>query len=103
MAAVGCQGLNYSLSMSRSASASVTMAIPCASPLGLNLLGFEVAAFMHEGDDENLALAQVIEDAPGIGGYLAYLLVVELGDFAAAERCGLDAVGHGAESRVRRP
>ena len=48
---------------------------------------------MHEGDDENLALAQVIEDAPGIGGYLAYLLVVELGDFAAAERCGLDAVG----------
>jgi hypothetical protein len=22
---------------------------------------------MHEGDDENLALAQVIEDAPGIG------------------------------------
>ena len=29
----------------------------------------------------------------GIGGYLAHLLVVELGDFAAAEGRGLDAVG----------
>jgi hypothetical protein len=59
----------------------------------LDLLGLKVAAFMHEGDDEDFALAQVIEDAPGIGGNLAHLLVVEFGDFAAAERRGLDAVG----------
>lgn len=59
----------------------------------LDLLGFKVAAFMHEGDDENLALAQLIEDAPGIGGNLAHLLIVELGDFATAEGRGLDAVG----------
>jgi hypothetical protein len=31
-----------------------------ASPRGLDLLGFELAAFMHERDDEDLALAQVI-------------------------------------------
>ena len=66
---------------------------PGASPRGLDLLGFEVAAFMHERDDEDLPLAQVIEDAPGIGGNLAHLLVVEFGDFAAAEGRGLDAVG----------
>jgi hypothetical protein len=47
---------------------------------------------MHERDDEDLALAQVIE-APGIGGNLAHLLVVEFGDFAPAEGRGLDAVG----------
>jgi len=48
---------------------------------------------MHEGNDENLALAQAIEDAPGIGGDLAHLLVVELGDFATAEGRSFDAVG----------
>jgi len=41
---------------------------PDTSSRGLDLLGFEVAAFMHDRDDEDLALAQVIEDAPGIGG-----------------------------------
>jgi hypothetical protein len=59
----------------------------------LNLLGFEVAAFMYDRDDKHLALAQVIEDAPGIGGNLAHLLIVEFGDFAATEGRGLDAVG----------
>ena len=66
---------------------------PGASPRGQDLLGFEVAAFMHERDDKDLAIAQVIKDAPGIGGNLAHLLVVEFGDFAAAEGRGLDAVG----------
>ena len=66
---------------------------PDTSPRGLDLLGFEVAALMHNRDDEYLALAQVIEDAPGIGGNLGHLLVVEFGDFAAAEGRGLYAVG----------
>jgi hypothetical protein len=48
---------------------------------------------MHERDEEDLALAQVIEDAPGIGGNLAHLLVVEFGDFSVAEGRGLYAVG----------
>jgi hypothetical protein len=64
----------------------------CFTPR-LDVLGFEVAAFMHECDDEDLVIAQVIEDAPGIGWNLAHLLVVEFGDFAAAEGRGLDAVG----------
>jgi hypothetical protein len=55
--------------------------------------GVEPAVLQPSGDDEDFALAQVIEDAPGIGGNLAHLLVVEFGDFAAAERRGLDAVG----------
>jgi hypothetical protein len=58
---------------------------PDTSPRGPDLLGFAVAALMHERDDEDLALACVIEDAPGIAGNLAHLLGVEVGDFAAAE------------------
>ena len=48
---------------------------------------------MHESDDEYLAVAQLIEDAPGVGGNLAQMLVVEFGDLATTEGCGLDAVG----------
>jgi hypothetical protein len=48
---------------------------------------------MDERNDEDLTLAQVIEDAPRIGGNLPHLLVVEFGDSAPAEGRGLDAVG----------
>jgi hypothetical protein len=59
----------------------------------LDLLGFEVAALVHESDDEYLAVAQLLDDAPGIRGNLAQMLVVEFGDLATTEGRCLDAVG----------
>src|ERR1700687_5378223 len=64
-----------------------------ASWLGFDLLGLYMTALVHKGNDEYLAIAKVINDAPRVGGNLTQALIVKFGDFAADERCGLDRVG----------
>jgi len=45
-----------------------------------------LAAFVDEGDDEDVVVAQVVDDAPGVGGYLAQPRIVELRHLATDAR-----------------
>jgi hypothetical protein len=51
-----------------------------------------MTTLVDEGNDENLAVAYLIDDAPRMDGNLTHALIVELWDFAADEGCGLDRV-----------
>jgi hypothetical protein len=51
------------------------------------------SSLMDDGDDEHAALAQVVDEAPGVGGDLADVRVVELGHDATDERRLLERIG----------
>lgn len=74
-------------------SAGISILLGLASRLGFELLGLHMTALVYKRNDEYLAIAYVINDAPRVGGNLTLELIVEFGDFAADVGCGRDRVG----------
>jgi len=59
-----------------------------------------MTALVYKRNDEYLAIAYVINDAPRVGGNLTQELIVEFGDFAADVGCGVNRVGPSKISRA---